>query len=131
MMCLTSPSTRLRLARALVLACGLFSATFSTHAVTMPFTVNLDTNLSVAHISIDVLGKNDSQDAQLAGSFVVDIDSLPTPTSAGPGVRPMDAIRAPPASRAACASGRAVQQRRNAKRWWLGCVRKHGGHCHR
>ena len=85
MMCLTSPSTRLRLARALVLACGLFSATFSTHAVTMPFTVNLDTNLSVAHISIDVLGKNDSQDAQLAGSFVVDIDSLPTPTSAGIG----------------------------------------------
>ncbi|MBI3867198.1 MAG: hypothetical protein HY299_01600 [Verrucomicrobia bacterium] len=49
------------------------------------FTLNLDTNVSVAHIAIDALGKNDTQDAKLMGSFVVGVDALPSPTMAGVG----------------------------------------------
>lgn len=52
-------------------------------AALIPFTVTLDTNASTAQVTLDALGKNDTQTSRLGGVVQIATDDATQPTQAG------------------------------------------------
>lgn len=82
---LTSPTRSLALIRTCVFSwLGLAVMSLSTlSAAVIPFTVTLDTNASTAQVTLDALGKSDTQTSRLGGTVQIVTDDATQPTQAG------------------------------------------------